>query len=243
MGEPEDGQVTPGTNPSERVASDGQTEPVPAVFPTSPATPAGPTPGIGVQQSTASGDQCPGCGSQMAADQRYCLACGNRRGDPRLPFMDAVVFMDAVKRPQGGATAPPPPPRERKPRMSPNASLIAGVATLVLAIGVGVLIGRSGDSGSTMAANTTPQVIKVEGGGGEAATAEASGAKNAKGKGKGKKKAKGGSEASQAGAEEVLKPAGDVKLPPADVEVGGDCEKGTAGCSSSGEFNGEFFGE
>jgi hypothetical protein len=32
----------------------------------------------------------------MLPDQRYCLACGARRGDPRLPFMDAVVLMDAM---------------------------------------------------------------------------------------------------------------------------------------------------
>ena len=95
--------------------------------------------------AAASGDQCPSCGAHLAADQRYCLECGQRRGDPRLPFMDAVVFMDAVKRPRDAA--PPPLPRERQPRMSANASLIAGVGTLVLAIGVGVLIGRSGDNG------------------------------------------------------------------------------------------------
>ena len=46
-----------------------------------------------------------------------------------------------------------------------------------------------------------------------------------------------------AAAEEVLKPAGDVKLPPPTTQVGAECEKGTAGCSESGEFDGSFFGE
>ena len=56
-------------------------------------------------------EQCPSCGAQMAADQRYCLECGLRRGDPRLPFMDAVVFMDAIKRPgRGRPTLPLPRP-------------------------------------------------------------------------------------------------------------------------------------
>jgi hypothetical protein len=195
----------------------------------------------------AGGEHCPTCGAHMAADQRYCLECGHRRGDPRLPFMDAVVFMDAVKRPQGAA--PPPPPRERQPKMSANASLIAGVATLVLAIGVGVLIGRSGDSGSSNTANAPQQVIKVEGGGG-GETAEANTSKGSSiggsDSGKGSKKAaKSKSETGASGtskaAEEVLKPAGDVKLPPPKTQVGGDCEKGTAGCSDSGEFNGSFF--
>jgi hypothetical protein len=185
----------------------------------------------------------------MLADQRYCLECGHRRGEPRLPFMDAVVFMDAMRQP--AVASGPAPAREKRPRMSPNASLVAGVATLILAIGVGVLIGRSGDGGSTSAANTTPQVIKVEGGGGgEAAVAATGGATASKAKGgakkspaKAKKKLETGSSGTTKAAEEVLKPAGDVKLPPPTTKVGDKCEKGTAGCSSSGEFNGEFFGE
>ncbi|HET6998011.1 MAG TPA: hypothetical protein VFI03_05415 [Solirubrobacterales bacterium] len=197
----------------------------------------------------ASGDQCPNCSAHMAPDQRYCLNCGNRRGDPRLPFMDAVVFMDAVKRPRGAAAPPPQPPSQRRKGISPNASLIAGVATLVLAIGVGVLIGRSGEQGATTA-NTTPQVIKVEGGGGGGTeTAAASGGKeaNAGGSGKSKKAAKSETEAGSSGtskaAEEVLKPEAGVKLPPPKAQVGEDCEQGTAGCSSGGEFDGSFFGE
>ena len=95
------------------------------------------------------------CGAD-GADQRYCLDCGNRRGEPRLPFMDAVVFMDSVKHP-GEPRPPPPPPPRRAPAADDhaNAALIAGVATLVLAIGVGVLIGRSGDDGSGNAANAS----------------------------------------------------------------------------------------
>jgi hypothetical protein len=180
----------------------------------------------------------------MAADQRYCLECGHRRGDPRLPFMDSVVFMDAVKRPR--EQAPPPPPPERRPRVSANASLIAGVATLVLAIGVGVLIGRSGDGGSSTAASAPPvQVVKVGGGGTEAATATtAAGKAAATGKSKKAKapeKAVDSSGTSEAAAE-ILKPAGDVKLPPPTVQPGGKCESGAAGCKD-GEFTGEFFGE
>ena len=49
----------------------------------------------------------------MAADQRYCLECGQRRGDPRLPFMDAVVLMDTVVK--GPRQAAPPPPPKKTP--------------------------------------------------------------------------------------------------------------------------------
>jgi hypothetical protein len=195
------------------------------------------------------GEACPACGAAMALDQRYCLTCGSRRGEPRLPFMDAVVFMDAMRQPPD--PAPPSATPDRRPRVSANASLVAGVATLVLAIGVGVLIGRSGDPGAAPTAAAVPQVIKVEGGGGSASgAAEASGGKAAKavgGSGGSKKAAKAKAETGSSGtskaAEEVLKPAGDVKLPPPTTQVGGKCEKGTSGCSESGEFDGSFFGE
>jgi hypothetical protein len=216
-----------------------------------------------------SNESCPNCGAQMAADQRYCLNCGHRRGDPRLPFMDAVVFMESMSAPAGGVTPPPPPTQEASPnRWNANAALIAGVATLVLAIGVGFLIGRSGHDNATQAA--APQVIKVEGGGGggeETAgvgetTEETTGAKKksgAKSKGgsktaeeaktspKATKKAKENSEVGAHGAskatEEVLHTEGDVQLAEPEVEVGGKCEPGTAGCGDSGKFEGNFFGE
>jgi hypothetical protein len=205
---------------------------------------------------TTPGDACPTCGAQMALDQRYCLTCGNRRGEPRLPFMDAVVFMNAMHQPHpepaGGPTPPPPP---QKPGISPSTTLIAGIATLVLAVGVGVLIGRSGND-STPVASQAPQIIKVGGGeGGGEATEASTAAKSGKGASKGSKSKGGGKKAKKApekevgssgtskAAEEVLKPAGDVKLPPPTTKVGEKCEKGTAGCSESGEFNGNFFGE
>ena len=199
-----------------------------------------------------SGDQCPTCGSHLAADQRYCLSCGHRRGDPRLPFMDAVVFMDAVNQPPQATATPPAPPSSRGPRMSANASLIAGIATLILAIGVGVLIGRSGDSGSTPVANNTPQVIKVEGGGGTGASEEAATASKGSSIGGGKAKAKKGKgatdskeveKAAEEAQDEVLKTNPNVNLAPPTQEIGGKCDKSQAGCSDNGKFEGEFFGE
>jgi hypothetical protein len=192
----------------------------------------------------AGSDACGSCGAPMAADQRYCLECGQRRGDPRLPFMDAVVLMDAVKQP---SQPPPQPPKKKRSGISPNAALIAGVGTLLLALGIGVLIGRSGTHEVAQMA-AAPQVIKVGGGGGggEAATASkgkattGGGAANAKTK---KQKAAALKEAeAHPAAEEVLKPAGDVKLAPSTVKPGDKCEAGAAGCEN-GEFTGNFFGE
>ncbi len=203
--------------------------------------------GAGPEDAPVS-EQCPSCGAHMAADQRYCLECGLRRGDPRLPFMDAVVFMDAMRRPAAATQPSSPPPPERRSRMTANASLIAGVATLVLAIGVGVMIGQSGDNGSSVASAPAPQIIKVGGGGEEDATASTAESANEFGGNKGKaKKAKAPEKAvdssgTSEAAAEVLKPAGDVKLPPPTVKPGGKCESGASGCKG-GEFTGEFFGE
>jgi hypothetical protein len=179
----------------------------------------------------------------MAADQRYCLQCGQRRGDPRLPFMDAVVLMDAVKQP--AQTSAPPPKKKKRTGVSPNAALIAGVGTLLLALGIGVLIGRSGHQEVAQTA-AAPQVIKVGGGGEEASTGSSGktttggGAANAKTK---KQKDAALKEAeSHPAAEEIIKPTNGVKLAPPTVKPGDKCEEGAAGCDG-GEFTGDFFGE
>ncbi len=197
-----------------------------------------------VQSATVQGgDQCPSCGAPLASDQRYCLECGQRRGDPRLPFMDAVVLMEAVKRPN---QAPPPPPKKKRAGISPNAALIAGIGTLLLALGIGVLIGRSGEH-NVAATTPAPQIVQVGGGSGEGETAAASG-KSSTGRGASKAKTKKQKQAAlkeaeqHPAAEEVLKPAGNVKLPPPKVQPGDKCEPGAAGCEN-GKFNGSFFGE
>lgn len=188
---------------------------------------------------SASGEQCPSCGTVVASDQRYCLRCGQRCGEPRLPFMNAVTFMDAVKRP---AQAAAPAPRRRRRQLSPNAALIAGVGTLLLAMGVGVLIGRSGDQTVATNASAPAQVITVHSGG-EAESGAAKQAATGTGSGKADKKAAAKAKAATGeGAEEVLKPSAGVKLPPATVQPGGKCESGAAGCDG-GEFTGDFFGE
>jgi hypothetical protein len=105
---------------------------------------------------------CRSCGSPLAVDQRYCLQCGARRAEARLPFLDIL----ARQVPQGAgaaatAGAAPPPSGSWLGRMSTNAAAVAGVACLLLALGVGVLIGGLGQDDS--AAGGTPQVISVGG--------------------------------------------------------------------------------
>jgi hypothetical protein len=220
-----------------------------------------------------SNESCPNCGAQMATDQRYCLNCGHRRGEPRLPFMDAVVFMESMNAPGGGGAAatPPPPPAASNPnRWNANAALIAGVATLVLAIGVGFLIGRSGHDNSTQAAApirvinaggapatggeetaaATPEA--TTGGTDKAASAGAKGKSNGAGKSGAANPAKvkssevkeGSKQEEELAAEktkEVLHSTVESVKPTA--KLGESCEKGVAGCSSNGKFEGNFFGE
>jgi hypothetical protein len=158
--------------------------------------------------------------------------------------MDAVVLMDAVNQPAQASM--PPPEKKRRSGVSPNAALIAGVGTLLLALGIGVLIGRSGHQELAQTAAAAPQVIKV-GGTGEEAGATASkgnttggGAANAKTK---KQKDAALKEAeSHPAAEEIIKPTDGVKLAPPTVKPGDKCEAGAAGCEG-GEFTGNFFGE
>src|ERR1700750_2531770 len=40
---------------------------------------------------TPAADSCPECGSGMAADQRYCLNCGWRRGGARVDYEAQIL--------------------------------------------------------------------------------------------------------------------------------------------------------
>lgn len=203
-------------------------------------TPQSPAPTGATHSLAQSGEQCSSCGAHVAADQRYCLHCGARCGDPRLPFMSAVTFMDAMKAPAGAGASSPPPRRQR--RVSPNMALFATIGVLLLAMGVGVLIGRSGNRPVATTA-AAPQVIKV-GGSGEEATA---GSKSEAGAGKiggttkkASKKVLKKEASSQTDTEDVLHSK--VPLAPTGTQVGDSCPEGSAGCKG-GEFTGKFFGE
>lgn len=101
------------------------------------------------------GEPCPRCGSPLARDQRYCLTCGARRSG--IP----AVLSDEPHRPGAAAretTAVTGQPRDGGSPWRLDAGLLAGVGCLLLALLVGVLIGRAG-AGDQRAA--TPQVVTV----------------------------------------------------------------------------------
>jgi hypothetical protein len=105
---------------------------------------------------------CAVCGAPLAADQRYCLECGERR---------ASVSEFLRSGPPRGATPPASPPGSKPPEPSGETqqprgsalSLLAGVGVLLLAMGVGVLIGRSG--GGTAKSAPAAEVVTVAGAG------------------------------------------------------------------------------
>jgi hypothetical protein len=180
----------------------------------------------------AAGDRCPNCAARMAPDQRYCIECGERRTGGGL--------RDALPRTQTTAVAAAPP---RRPRMSANSSLIAGIATLLLAMGVGVLIGRTGDHPSK-AASTTPIIVSAPAAGGAttAAGAAAAGTTSDSKSSAAKKKSKAKKAAASSGGTAQGANGKAVKLPPKVVKVGGKCTAGAKGCQG-GKFTGNFFGQ
>jgi hypothetical protein len=108
----------------------------------------------------AQGEPCASCGAPLAGDQRYCLECGARRSEARLPFRDILA---------GGAAAPsgaPPPAtavavEERPAPRGSGPTFLIGLLCLLVALGVGVLIGNAGDDKT--ASTPPPQVITVGG--------------------------------------------------------------------------------
>lgn len=137
---------------------------------------------------------CPSCGAALADDQRYCLNCGQRQGEPRVDFRQHLEAKDATAKPPAptaaGASAAPgaavePPPQKPQRDYAPLAAA-GGIAVLGIMLLIGVLIGRgTGDSNDSAAA---PQVVTV------GAAPAASGAKEAESSndaGQGKKKGSG----------------------------------------------------
>ena len=123
--------------------------------PTEPLAPVVTQPVLGLH-----GEPCASCGAPLAADQRYCLNCGARRADARLPFRDILAAAPAT------LTAPPTAPAATHPASEPGGrsgtiAALVGLGVVLLALGMGVLIGNAGKGGAD--ATSTPQVINLGG--------------------------------------------------------------------------------
>jgi len=77
-------------------------------------------------------EKCAVCGAALAPDQHYCVECGTRRGAPR--------FSANLPSARPAASAPAAP-RRSLARPSSLLAIIA-IATLLIAFGVGLLVGH-----------------------------------------------------------------------------------------------------
>lgn len=122
----------------------------------------------------------------LAEDQRYCLNCGERRGEPRIDFRQYEA-----PTPQPSEAAAPSPREGKGDRDYTPLAAVGGIAVLGIMLLLGVLIGK-GDSDS---APPPPAQVVVPGGGVDAGKAAAEegggkaggGAKQGKAKGGGNK--------------------------------------------------------
>jgi hypothetical protein len=141
--------------------SDAPTTPLPAV-------PAAPAPVL----RSGTPASCRACSAPLAADQRYCLNCGARVAAARVEWPAVAAHVAGTP---GGR--PAAPPRGDGPRRGSLAGLLERVggpmgaaAVVLVALGVGFLLGQSGEEASGPATVIQrPPVINVQGGGGAAA--------------------------------------------------------------------------
>jgi len=182
------------------------------------------------------GDRCVACGAPLAGDQRYCVNCGERRSKPRFALPETAPAAQVVT-----TTSRRPP---RRPRAPAGGTMVAGVGTLLLAMGVGVLIGRTNHPAPAPAPAKT-QVVYLGGSNGSSGSSTASTATGKKSKSGSKSKAKSHSAPrpskaaaakASAAASKVL---GSKNLPPATVTVG---QSGKGPGFTKGHFTGTFFG-
>jgi hypothetical protein len=82
-------------------------------------------------------EPCEECGAPMDPQQRYCVSCAARRGNGANPA--SRYFATMSKRARRPLTRPP-----AKPSPTSRAAAVAFFALLPLAVGLGVVVGRSG---------------------------------------------------------------------------------------------------
>jgi hypothetical protein len=134
---------------------------------------------ISAEQPTPAGSRCPSCGAEVAADQRYCLSCGQPCSPLRLDFLDVLQLADlgsqrsqigdgqsattALAAPAGYTPAylPAVEPEGALGLLRRYSGLLALLAVLLATGLIGLLIGHWTKS---PASPSGPQVVKIEGG-------------------------------------------------------------------------------
>lgn len=187
----------------------------------------------------------------MVADQRYCLTCGDRRGQSRFS-LEGMAAQAASPPP----TAPPSKPARRVPS---GVTLVTGVATLLLAMGVGVLIGHDSNTPAPTKASQPVQVVTVGGGSGGTATTARTSAKKTKPQSQSKankasakaagvknptvvKLTKKSVQQATKARQQVFGQGSSKSLPPATIQPGQKCPPSDQKGCTKGKFTGSFFG-
>ncbi len=178
-------------------------------------------------------EQCSACGATLAPDQRYCVECGQRCGAPRLPFTDRLA--------QGAQQQPSSRPRPARARASINNTVIAGIGTLLLAMGIGVLIGRTGNGSSSKSGTPAVQVVTVPGTAAAAPSGESATSTSATSTTAGKSSSKGASSGATTTKSTGAAPKKAAAPPAKAVVKVGSPGKGPG--YQKGKFTGNFFGE
>lgn len=142
-------------------------------------------------------ERCERCGALLAEDQHYCLECGQRTGNPRVDYRHymagagEVAGEDRAAPPADPAAAPSADEPARPQRDYAPLAAVGGIAVLGVMLLIGVLLGKGNSDTATAPA---PQIVRVQGGGGEGASEEDTGPEKGAGTlgGSGSKQAKKG---------------------------------------------------
>jgi len=98
-------------------------------------------------------ERCTGCGNPLASDQRYCLNCGKRRAGSRVDDFEKYLDSEPPNSPPKVVPRAPAEPEDNRPQREVTPLMAAvGLTGLAVILILGVLIGRTGQNGSTQAA-------------------------------------------------------------------------------------------
>ena len=165
------------------------------------------------------GATCTNCGAPLAADQRYCLSCGQAASPVRLAFLD-VLERDGVSQQTLELSAtdyvPAGDARGANAWLRRNTGLLALLGVLVLCLIAGLLVGHWVSQGNKAPAK---QVVEVKGLSGLAAAPAAATAAPGATTGSAAEAKESSKEAAEAKAAEAKETKAEKAPPPKPVKV------------------------
>jgi hypothetical protein len=105
---------------------------------------------IGLPAVGQEGETCEQCGSVLATDQRYCVNCGWRRGEPRVDY-EMRMLNGTQPAPVAGAQAAAPTSFVQSPLFAVGTIALLGIMLLL-----GVLIGKDNNGTTQTVAAQAP---------------------------------------------------------------------------------------